>query len=63
MYSGGPLHMDEQKLDDQLEPIYNNSVLIQDVAWKTYWEWWTIEMNGKRGSGKSVLAAQHDDDE
>ena len=36
MYSYGPFHMDEQVLGDQLEPIYNNSVLIQDVAWK---EW------------------------
>ena len=24
--------MDEQKLDDQIEPIYNNSVPIEDVA-------------------------------
>ncbi len=27
--------MDEQRLDDQLEPIYNGSVPIHDVAWKT----------------------------
>ena len=25
------------KLDDQLEPIYNSSVPIQDIALKTYW--------------------------
>ena len=31
----GPLHTDEQALGDQLEPIYNSSVLIQDIAWKT----------------------------
>ena len=30
MYSGGPFHMDEQRLDYQLEPIYNSSVPIQD---------------------------------
>ena len=30
--SWGPLHMDEQRQDDQREPIYNSSVLIQDVA-------------------------------
>ena len=37
-------------------------VLIQDIDWKTSQEIWMIEMGGKRGSGKSVLAAQHDDD-
>ena len=42
-YSYGPLHMDEQKRDDQLEPIYNSSVPIQDVALKTPREQWTIE--------------------
>ena len=31
----GSLHMDPQRKDDQLEPIYNSSVPIQDVAWKT----------------------------
>ena len=35
MYSYGPLHMDEQRQDDQLEPTYNSSVPIQDVALKT----------------------------
>ena len=35
MYSCGPLHMDEQRQDDQLEPIYNSSVPIKDVALKT----------------------------
>ena len=38
MYSDRPLHMDEQKLDDQLEPIYSSFMQIQDVAWKTCWE-------------------------
>ena len=55
--------MDEQKQDDQLEPIYNSSVPIQDVALKTYRVQWTIEMGGVRGSGRSVLAARHDDDD
>ena len=54
MYSCGPLYMDKQRLDDQLEPIYNSSVLIQDVAWKTSRKQWTIETSGKRGSGKSM---------
>ena len=43
--------------------IYNSSVPIQDVALKTYRERWTIETGGKRGSGRSVLAARHDDDD
>ena len=52
--------MDEQKQDDQLEPTYNSSVPIQDVALKTYQEQWTIETVGVRGPGRSVLAARHD---
>ena len=52
-----PLHTDEQRQDDQLEPIYNSSVPIQDVAWKTSRERWTIETSGERGSRRSVLAA------
>ena len=39
--------MDEQKQDDQLEPTYNSSVPIQDVALKTYRKPWTID----KGSG------------
>ena len=46
-----------------LEPIYNNSVLIHDIALRTSWEQWTIETSGERGSGRSVLAAWHDDDD
>ena len=53
------LHMDEQRQDDQLEPIYKSSLLIQDVALKTYRERWTIE----KGSGRFFLAVQHDDDD
>ena len=62
-YSGGPLHMDEQRQDDQLEPTYNSYVPIQDVALKTYRKGLTIETGGKRGSGRSALVAWHDDDD
>ena len=55
--------MDEQRLDDQLEPIYSSSVPIQDVASKTCQERWTIETCGERGPGKTMLAAQDDDDD
>ena len=63
-YSCGPLHIDEQKQDDQLEPIYNSSVPIQDVALKTYLELWTIQIGGRREreSVRSMPAARHDDD-
>ncbi len=54
--------MDEQRQDDQLEPTYNSSVPIQDVALKTYRERLTIEKGGGRGSGISALIAQDDDD-
>ena len=50
--------MDEQKQDDQLEPIYNSSVPIWDVAWKTSRERWTIETGGE--GGQEVLCWQHD---
>ena len=63
MYSREPPHMDAQRLDNQLEPIDGSSVLMQDVAWKTCREQWTIETGDERGSGKSVLAARHDDDD
>ena len=52
--------MDEKRQDDPLEPTYNRSVPIQDVALKTYWEQWMIEMGGERGSGRSVLAERYD---
>ena len=60
-----PLHVAEQRLDDQLEPTYSSSVLIQDVALKTYRKQWTIGRSGKRGSGISALMAWHvyDDDD
>ena len=49
-------------MDDQLEPIYNSSVPIHDVALKTHPERWTIETGGSRGPGRSVLTARRDDD-
>ena len=62
MYSGGHLHMDEQRQGDQLEPTYSSSVPIQDVALKTYRKQWTKEKSGEKGPGISVLMARHDDD-
>ena len=58
-----PFHMDEQRQDDQLEPTNNSSVLIQDVALKTYRKRWTIEKGGGKGSGRYMLMARHDDDD
>ena len=52
--------MDEQRQDDQLEPTYNSSVPIQDVALKNYWKRWTIETRSERGSERSGLAVRHD---
>ena len=63
IYSRGPLHVDEQRQDNQLEPIYNSSVPIQDIALKTSRERWAIETGGERGSRRSVLVARHDDDD
>ena len=54
--------MDEQRQNDQLEPIYNSPVPILDIALKTCRERWKIETGGERGSGRSVLAARHDDE-
>ena len=55
------LHLNEQRFDDQLEPIYNSSVPIQDVAWKISRDSWTIVTVNERGSGTSGLVARHDD--
>ena len=55
--------MDKQRQSDQVEPIYNSSVPMQDIALKTYRERWTKETRGESWSGRSVLAARHDDDE
>ena len=63
MYSFGPSRMAEQKQDDQLEHTFSSYVRIRDVALRTCQKWWTIGRSGERGSGISVLAARHDDDE
>ena len=63
MYSYGPPHMAEQKLDGQLEHTYSSYVRIRDVALKTCLRRWTVGRNGDRGSEISVLAARHDDDD
>ena len=60
LFSENP--MDEQRYDNQLEPIYDSSGPIQDVALKTSQEQRTIETGGKRGSRRSTLTARHDDD-
>ena len=57
------LHMAEQKQDNQLEHTYSIYVRIRDVALKTCQRRWTIGRSGERGSGISVLVAQHDDDD
>ena len=62
MYSGVALHMDEQRQDDQFEPTYSSSVLIQDIALKAYRKQWTIGRGGERGLRISVLIARYDDD-
>ena len=59
----GTPHMDEQKQDDQHEHTYSSSVRIRDVALKTSLRQWTIRRSGERGSGISVLAPRHDDDD
>ena len=55
--------MANQKQDDQLEHSYSSYVMIRDVTPKTYRRWWMIGRRGERGSGISVLAARHDDDD
>ena len=63
MLGGSPPHMAKQKQDDQLEHTYSSYVRIRDVTRKTYQRRWEIGRSGERGSGISVLAAQHDDDD
>ena len=63
MYSYGPPHMAEQKQDDQLEHTYSSYVRIRDVTLKTCRRRWTTGRSGERGSGISVLAVRHDDDD
>ena len=60
MYSCGPLHMNEQRQDDKLEPTHISSVPIWDVALKTCRKQKTIEKGGEKGSVISVLIVRHD---
>ncbi len=60
MYSYGPPYMAKQKQDG---PTYISYVRIRDVALKTWLRRWTRGKSGERGSGISVLAAGHDDDD
>ena len=57
-FSCGPLHTDEQKLDDQVELNCSSSVHTQNVILRTRWMQYTIETNEEGKSGKSVLAAR-----
>ena len=63
MYSYGPPHVAKQKQDDQLELTYSSYVRTQDVTLKTCQRRWIIGRSGERGSGISMLAARHDDDD
>ena len=63
MYSYGPPHMAVQKQNDQLELTYSYYVRTQDVTLKTCRRRWMIGRSGERGSGISVLAARHDDED
>ena len=63
MYSYGAPHMAKQKQDEQLEHTYSSYVRIRDVALKTCQKRWMIGRSGERGSGISLLAARHDNDD
>ena len=63
MYSCGPLHIDKQKQDIQLEPTFSSSMPIWDVALRICWKQWTIGRCGERGSEISVLIVRHDDNQ
>ena len=55
--------MNEQKQDDQLEPIYNSSVLIQDIALRptgSDGRLRRVARERERESGRSMLAVRHD---
>ena len=55
--------MDEQRQDVQLEPTYNNSVPVRNVALRIYRKQWTIGRCGERGSEISMLIPHDDDDD
>ena len=58
-----PPHMVKQKQDDQLEFTYSSYMKTQNVTLKTCRRRWMIGRGGERGSGISVLAARHEDDD
>ena len=62
-YSYGPPHMAKQKQDNQPKLTYSSYMRIRDVTQKTSRRRWMIGRSGERGSGISVLAARHDDDD
>ena len=57
------LLLTEQKQDNQLKHTYSSYVRIWDVALETCQRQWMIGISGERGSGISLLAARHDDDD
>ena len=61
MFSNGPLHIAEQKQDDQLELTHSSSVRIRGAALKTCRMQWMIGRGGERGSGISSLIARQDE--
>ena len=63
MSSCGPYHTDEQVVNDKQELINNSSIGIQDVVLRTCCMRWTIEKNGGRKFGKSVLVIRYDDND
>ena len=63
MYYYGPAYMAKQKQDDQLEHTHRSYMRIRDVTLKTCQKRWMIGGSGERGSGISLLAARHDDDD
>ena len=63
MYSYGPLYMDVQSHDDQLEPTCSSYVPIGDVAMKTCRKQWTIEKGVEKGSVIYVPMVRHYDDD
>ena len=52
-----------QKQNDQHEHTFSSYVRIWNVALKTCQKQWMIGKSDERGSGISVLVAQHDDDD
>ena len=61
--SFGPLHMDEQRQDVQLEITCSSSVPIWDVALRTFRKQWTIGRCDERRPEITLLIARHDDDD